>query len=142
MPRKTPTPEQKAAAEIRRAALRQLAKDVAALTDAERTALMMRHGGIRTTVGRALTTFNSCFVLAQRPTASVVGGFVQWLTAGRRVKKGAQAIAIWAPSGRGKDAQATPADVEATDEKGRPRCFIVYVFDVADTEEDAAASGQ
>jgi hypothetical protein len=135
--RKELTPEQKAAAAERRARFTELAKRIAALSDDERSAIVAKCGAVVTIEGRALSIHNSCMVLSQLPTASVVGGFQQWRDHGRKVRKGATGIAIWIPAkGTKADAEPTAADVsaEGADKDGRPRFFSGYVFDVSATE--------
>jgi hypothetical protein len=48
------------------------------MTDDERAALVAHVGAVVTCEGRALSVHNSCLVLTQFPTASMVGGFRQW----------------------------------------------------------------
>src|SRR5947209_6236320 len=101
MARRTPTPEQKQKAAERRERFRALAAQVAELSEDERSALVMKVGAIVTCEGRALSAFNSCLVLSQLPTTSMVGGFWQWKDKGRAVKKGAQGLMIWIPTEKG-----------------------------------------
>ena len=72
------------------------------MSEDERTALVMRLGAIVTCEGHALSAFNSCLVLTQFPTASMVGGFHQWQPKGRKVKKGEHGLMIWIPTARGE----------------------------------------
>src|SRR5580700_8137004 len=131
--RRQPTEEQKAKAAERRERFRVIVKQVAAMDEDERTALVMKCGAIVTCEGRALSPLNSCLVLTQFPTASMVGGFLQWKAHGRSVKKGATGLSIWVPTGR-KDEQAELR--EATDESSEKRIGFVMgtVFDVSQTE--------
>src|SRR5712691_8342222 len=107
MARRQPTPEQKAAATERRARFTELANRVADMTDDERAALVAHVGAIVTCEGRALSVHNSCLVLTQLPTASMVGGFRQWKAHGRSVKKGEHGLMIWVPTSRKDDAETT-----------------------------------
>src|SRR5207248_3931450 len=106
-----PTAEQKAKAAERRERFRQLAARVAALTDDERAALVAKVGAVVTVEGRALSVHNSCLVLNQLPTASMVGGFRQWKDHGRSVKKGEHGLCIWIPT-KGRDDADQPTDEE------------------------------
>src|SRR4051812_49985945 len=106
MRRHQPTAQQKAAAAERRTRFTELAKRVAALTDDERAALVARVGAVVTCEGRALSVHNSCLVLTQLPTASMVGGFRQWQAHGRSVRKGERGLCIWGPTSRKGDATA------------------------------------
>jgi|GEM_PF-1717322 len=139
--RRHPTPEQKAKAAERRARFAELARKIAALTDDERTALMLKVGAITTVEGRTLSAHNTCLVLSQCPTASMVGGFQQWKAHGRSVRKGATGLGIWIPANKGKEGEPTPADVEAATAEGseskRPGFVMGTVFDISQTETDA-----
>jgi hypothetical protein len=140
MRRHQPTPEQKAAAAQRRARFTELAKHIAALTDDERAALVARVGAIVTCEGRALSVHNSCLVLTQLPTASMVGGFCQWKTHGRRVKQGERGLMIWVPTSRKGDAEPVavdgqPAGEGSTEGDSKRAGFVMgTVFDVTQTE--------
>ena len=141
--RRQPTAEQKAKAEARRERFAALAKQVAAMSDDERAALVLKLGAVVTVEGRPLSAFNSCLVLTQFPGSSLVGGFRQWKAHGRSVRKGAVGLMIWVPTGRTADADApAPADAAtagapAPAEGGPKRAGFVMgtVFDVSQTEE-------
>jgi len=79
---------------------------------------------ITTIDGATLSSRNTHEVLANLPTATKVGGFRQWLAAGRVVAKGETAIWIWAPAARRKG-----------DEAKGPRFLRVPVFDISQTVE-------
>lgn len=141
--RKQPTEEQRAKAAARREAFRKLAADVSSMPAEQRAALVNRAGGIFTAEGRPLSMVNSCLVLAQCPGASMVGGFSQWLKAGRCVRRGESGLAIWVPTGaKSKGAEPAtepeagdnPAEVKA----GRARFIMGTVFDVSQTDPVAA----
>lgn len=145
------TPEQKTKAAERRARFTELAKRVAALTDDERAALVARVGAIVTCEGRALSVHNSCLVLSQLPTASMVGGFRQWQAHGRSVKRGERGLMIWVPTSRRGDAEPGAAEgppvaaAGAAEGAGTRAGFVTgTVFDVTQTEAagpPAAAGG-
>ena len=124
MKTRQPTPEQKAAAAERRAALAALAKQAAALPLEER----MRWT-VQTVEGHPLSFKNAALAMMQRPTVSLVGGFQQWRKAGRVVRKGEKAIGIFLPISR------TGEDGEAEGVAFR----VVNVFDIDQTEEITAA---
>jgi hypothetical protein len=69
-------------------------------------------------------------VLNQLPTASMVGGFRQWLDKGRAVKKGEHGLMIWIPT-KGKE---KPTAEEVEQETNRPNFVMGTVFDVSQTE--------
>jgi antirestriction protein ArdC len=131
-----PTEEQKKRAEERRAKFRDLCKQVAALSDEERAALAQRIN-ITNTDGHPLTAHNAILLTYQMENVTVVGGYHQWRTMGRQVKKGENGLAIWAPKmpkkqeGESKPAEPTPGQTE--DEK--PNFLMVTVFDISQTQE-------
>jgi hypothetical protein len=145
MTRRQPTPEQKQKATERRERFRTLAAQVAELSEDERAALVMKVGAIVTCEGRALSPFNSCLVLSQLPTASMVGGFWQWKDKGRSVRKGAQGLMIWIPKHKGEEGDE-PAPVpaaeapEGEEKTGKRSAFVMgTVFDVSQTEPERGA---
>jgi hypothetical protein len=151
--RRPPTAEQKQKAAERRERFKALAAQVAAMSEDERAALVMKVGAIVTCEGRTLSVHNSCLVLTQLPTASMVGGFWQWQDKGCRVKKGEHGLMIWIPTAKGeKTEHAAPiAQGDAGAEKEKRSGFIMgTVFDVTQTEPalngpelcNRAASGQ
>lgn len=136
MARRTPTLEQKQAAEERRARMRELAGIVSKMTEAERQEIADRAGGIVTIEGRRLSLFNTVFILQQDGGASVVGGFAQWRSAGRVVRKGEKAIAMWVPKVTTAQVETPEGDEETT---GGTRFLLVSVFDIAQTDPIAVA---
>jgi hypothetical protein len=135
------TPEQQAKAEARRAQFKALAEQIAALSADQRLSMAARMAGAVTVEGRSLSVHNACLLACQRPDATVVGGFGQWIKAGRGVRKGEHGLMIWAPTGRTLKADATTAETGEQTSK-RPSFVMVTVFDVAQTDaltERAAA---
>jgi hypothetical protein len=115
--------------EKRKAVRRDIAKRVAAMSQAERE-LMAAKSGLRMITGHELSTFNTCFVLHQDEQATVLGGFNQWREAGRKVRKGGHSVAIWRPIGeQNKDTGETIVD---PDDK---RFALISIFDISQTEE-------
>lgn len=135
MSRKAPTEEQKAKAAARRESFRKLAKQVAELGDDERRALVNRAGAVLTIEGRALSMVNTMLCVMQRPGVSVVGGFGQWLKAGRAVRKGERGLGIWCPIHKARPEGESPADSEGNDSEGRARFIMGTVFDITQTQE-------
>lgn len=112
------------------AKMRELAKQVEAMTQEQREELA---GGVVTIEGHALSVCNACLVVSQNPTASVVGGFQQWIRAGRCVRKGEHGLMIWIPTKRKEDPNRQPGELSSTDDR---QSFVIgYVFDVSQTEE-------
>lgn len=118
-------------------AARELAKKIGRMTDAERGAFVASFPAVITIEGHPLSMHNACMVITQREGATVVGGFKQWLAAGRCVAKGSTAIWIYAPiTKKGEQGE--------TGEAGEDKLFfrLVPVFDVSQTvelEQQAAA---
>ena len=133
-PRKEATPEQKEAAQVRRAGIKTLCAIVKALP-IEKRVLLAASYGIRTAEGRELSPFNQCLLVHQNSSVSIVGGFSQWKKLDRSVKKGERALAIWVPCGK----QAESAgDAGANPDTSEDRFFILgNVFDIAQTETEA-----
>lgn len=129
---KKPTEEQKAAAEQRRESFRALSRQIAAMTSEQRAELAARMPAVVTVAGHALSAFNSALLVHQNPTATVVGGFRQWLAANRCVRKGERGAAIWVPTG-GRAEATQEGEEPGTGE--RPRFIVGYVFDVTQTQE-------
>lgn len=141
MARKAPTEAQKRAAEQRREQFKALAKTVSAMDEDSRQLLAMECG-IRTVEGRELSPFNQCLIHHQRPGCSVVGGFRQWLAAGRIVRKGETGLGLWVPVGsKAGDASNPDAKGESSEgdsAKSRGGSFIMgIVFDVSQTDAQA-----
>ena len=119
------TVAQKAAAQERREKMKALADHVAALTEDQRLALIQEVGLVTSITGHPMSPKNTCMLALQNAAVSVVGGFRQWLDAGRCVRKGEKALAIWVPVEFKKG--------EDTDEK-KTGFVIGNVFDVSQTD--------
>jgi len=91
------TAEQEAARKARKEKFGALWKQVAAMPELERVQLAMRLG-IVTCEGHELSLCNTMLIALQNPTASIVGGFRQWLKHGRHalnfVKDGGILVSI------------------------------------------------
>ena len=124
--KKQPTESQKAAARERREKLAAMAKQIAAMSPEERAALAAQ--GVATIEGHALSLKNTLLLIMQRAQVSVVGGFRQWKQAGRVVRKGEKALALWIPITR-KETN------ESGEETVNPGFRIANVFDISQTEE-------
>lgn len=128
--------EQEAARAARRANFAALVKRVSAMGDLERAKLVPALGGVATCEGRILSTRNSILCLMQKPDVSLVGGFRQWLKAGRAVRKGEHGMTICIRLG---------AKGEATEDAVATEPASVHfgtgtVFDVSQTQECEVAS--
>lgn len=130
-PRRQPTEAQRAKAAERRTRMRGLARTISAWPKDKRAELAATFGVV-SIEGRALSPFNSCMIWTQNPAASVVGGFRQWLRAGRCVAKGQHGLAIWVPCGK------TAPDADPCDKDVSPDFFVLgTVFDISQTSETA-----
>jgi hypothetical protein len=148
---KTISSEQKAAKAARRERFHALVKQIAATTDEERAQIVEKTGAVVTCEGRALSPVNTCLLLTQMPNASVVGGFRQWLKAGRCVKKGQHGAMIWVPIARMQNAECKMQNEEeepdaaagesesahSADATSRSRSHFIIgtVFDISQTAE-------
>lgn len=126
------TADQEQKAEARRERFRALAQQIGAMSDEQRAAMAARMAAVVTVEGHVLTVHNACLVACQRPDATVLGGYQQWLRAGRQVRKGESGLMIWAPiKGRREDhAEPTASSIG----QDRPRFVMVTVFDVGQTD--------
>lgn len=136
------TPEQIEKRDARRAKFRVLVKQVADMGDSERAMLAARMGNLVTCEGHVLSIHNSCLLATQCPTATVVGGFRQWLKHGRAVIKGQHGAMIWVPvGGRNNDVPLDGSTSNSAVVDGQPsgdsdRRFIIgTVFDISQTQE-------
>jgi antirestriction protein ArdC len=130
----TATPEQAARTEARRTQFKALAQTIAALSPDERIALAERMP-TTTIEGHRLSVHNACLVASQNPSATMVGGFHQWIKAGRKVKKGEHGLMIWAPTMRRDRAAEEQAETAQDVRNARRAGFVmVTVFDVSQTD--------
>lgn len=129
------TPEQEEAKKARREKFSKLWKAVANMPELERVQLANKLG-IVTCEGHELSLCNTMLVALQCPTASVVGGFRQWIKHGRAVMKGQHGCMIWCPIRTGETAEPNPSNVDTNDVNSRDLKFIIgTVFDIAQTQE-------
>lgn len=123
------TPEQKAKSAERRERFKKIVSEVAAMSDEQREALAARMGALVTVEGRSLSPCNSQLIAMQNPTATIVGGFRQWLDQGRCVRKGEHGMMIWVPTFK-------KSDGESGEGEGEKKGFIVgTIFDISQTDE-------
>jgi hypothetical protein len=114
------------AIEAKKAKMKQLAEQFAKMSEAERVELSNQLGSLRTIEGRPLSFKNSALLYFQRKGVSIVGGFQQWKKAGRIVKKGEKALAIFCP--------ATKKTEEGETSDSPSFFFTGSVFDISQTE--------
>jgi antirestriction protein ArdC len=118
----------------RKSKMRSIAATISKMTPEQRAEFAARMPAIVTIEGRALSVFNCCMLATQCPTATVVGGFRQWIKSGRVVRKGEHGYAIWVPMGPRKAAEGA-----SEDQSDETRFMLGTVFDVAQTDEIATA---
>lgn len=106
------------------AKIKAIREKILSLSDQEREALSAI--SIPTIEGRFLSIHNVLMIVSQFPfMPTVVGGFKQWMKAGRSVKKGEHGAVILFPVGP-KDDQGNLEDAE--------RFYSATVFDISQTE--------
>lgn len=139
MKRKELSPEEIEAREARRAQFREIAKQVAALTDSERATLTQEIGAVTSCLGHELSFCNTMLLMFQRPNVSQVGGFRQWLSVGRCVAKGERGLSIYIPKGKRSDGPESgdgePTGSEVSGDGERARFIVGTVFDISQTVE-------
>ncbi|MGE3235373.1 MAG: ArdC-like ssDNA-binding domain-containing protein, partial [Thermoleophilia bacterium] len=78
---------------------------------------------------RGYSLTNTLLILSQRPDATTVASYRRWIALGRQVRRGEQALRIWAPSVRRERDEATGEETAAV-----RRFVLVPVFDISQTE--------
>lgn len=116
-----------------RDAARELARRIGNMTAEQRQAIAPACP-IMTVEGRPLSPINALLVAGQCNSATIVGGFRQWIKAGRCVRQGEHGLWIWVPTttkGPGVNiiTGGAVAEVEET------RFIMAPVFDVSQTAE-------
>lgn len=119
----------------KRARLKELRQKLANLSSEDRERLT-KHGLIATVEGRTLSLQNTLLLYMQTPGVlggngcqlpSVVGGYRQWLKAGKHVRKGEHGRTIFFPVGdKDEDGEITEAHI----------FYTATVFDIAQVEDN------
>jgi antirestriction protein ArdC len=78
---------------------------------------------------RGYSLTNTLLILSQRSDATTVASYRRWIALGRQVRRGEQALRIWAPSVRRERDEATGEETAAV-----RRFVLVPVFDISQTE--------
>lgn len=126
------TNENKQRAQEKRQKLREYAKAISKMNEAERNALVQSWP--TTIEGHPVSVHNAC-LLAYQGGATVIGGFNQWKRAGRYVRKGEHGKSIWIPLGFRKK---TDENGETTQEGEKTGFGLASVFDISQTEANEA----
>jgi hypothetical protein len=100
---------------------------LASLTEAQRAELLS-DAQITTIGGHPLSANNTVALLLQGCKDPVIGGFSQWIKAGRCVRKGSVGFIIWIPSKR------KAADLDESEEPEPARFYIATVFSQSQTD--------
>lgn len=109
----------------RKNAFNKLAKALKGMTEEQKLDLIAKRS-ITNVDGKTLSLNNAVLMCMQRSEEipTVVGGYRQWLTAGRQVQQGQRGMMIWYPSRKQNE----------DDEDETTRFFVGTVFDIAQTE--------
>lgn len=123
------TPEQERNRDARRARMAELIKRASAMTPEQRQELFSTLPLVVNTDGKALSVRNTILIHWQIENPTIVGGFRQWIKAGRVVRKGEHGASILFPRNVG---------TETSRESGEPQEKIAFlsgtVFDIGQTE--------
>ena len=130
--KRQPTPEQKAKAEERRETLRQLWQKISAMTEHERAEFAEKAGTVLTCEGHPLSVGNTILLAYQADNITIVGGFQQWIKAGRCVSKGQRALGIWIPKTPKDDPNRPEGMISEKDL--HMSFFFGSVFDISQTQ--------
>ena len=126
------TDEQLQASTERRERFKGFAATVAKMTEDERWAMALKMPVV-TIEGKALSHANACLIALQAPGATIVGGFRQWRTAGRFVRRGEKGLCLWVPTFKaGSDDTPQPG----SDTEVKRRFIVGTVFDIGQTSAD------
>lgn len=135
MKRRQLTPEMIAARDEKRRRFRELVKRVAAMKPEQRLELCSKAAAVLTCEGRALSLTNTLLCIMQNPAVSVVGGFRQWIRAGRCVRKGEHGLTIWIPLSARKTDGTAPELIGEEPAEDLTRFGTATVFDIVQTAE-------
>jgi len=114
--------------EKKKSRIQTIRKTLSEMTEEQRTQLIEKFGIVTTIEGHPLTAHNTCFLYAQtEKPVTVIGGFQQWLKAGRIVKKGEKSLLIFVPSQRSNEGNEAAGDDDVF-------FFTANVFDITQTE--------
>lgn len=124
--------------EEKRAKVREFVKAITGLSAEEREVVARQYPifllGDEERGTRPASPCNQILVGYQKPDATMVGGYQQWIAHGRRVRTGETSLLIWRPIFPGKEKEGAE-----TDEK---KFILVNVFDVSQTEPIAVLVGE
>ena len=114
--------------EKKKSRIQTIRKTLSEMTEEQRTQLIEKFGIVTTIEGHPLTAHNTCFLYAQtEKPVTIIGGFQQWLKAGRIVKKGEKSLLIFVPSQRSNEGNEAAGDDDVF-------FFTANVFDITQTE--------
>ncbi|MDP3147729.1 MAG: ArdC-like ssDNA-binding domain-containing protein [Ignavibacteria bacterium] len=114
--------------EKKKSRIQTIRKTLSEMTEEQRTQLIEKFGIVTTIEGHPLTAHNTCFLYAQtEKPVTIIGGFQQWLKAGRIVKKGEKSLLIFVPSQKSNEGNEAAGDDDVF-------FFTANVFDITQTE--------
>jgi len=114
--------------EKKKSRIQAIRKTLSEMTEEQRTQLIEKFGIVTTIEGHPLTAHNTCFLYAQtEKPVTIIGGFQQWLKAGRIVKKGEKSLLIFVPSQKSNEGKEAAGDDDVF-------FFTANVFDITQTE--------
>lgn len=129
------TPAQEALRDARKARFAGLVQKVGEMSDAQRAELCAKMGTVVNCDGHPLSLRNTILIAFQgHPGATIVGGFRQWIKAGRVVRKGEHGATILFPRTFGEKAEEGPREGEAPTDAPKVRFLTGTVFDISQTE--------
>jgi hypothetical protein len=122
---------------VERKALRAQAREFEATADQDALERIIRLFGKEN--GGRFSVNNCLLILMQRPDATDIRTFGQWLQAGRAPRKGEAGIRLWQFNGKaGEEAAAEPEPEDSTEgedtgEGGKPKFKLYSAFDITQT---------
>jgi hypothetical protein len=96
-----------------------------ALTEDQKNALVSSIG-IVTIEGHILSPFNQLMLYYQFEKTTIIGGYKQWINAGRQVRKGEKSMNIYTPSIKGEKEENADQPINF---------FVASVFDISQTDK-------
>ena len=100
---------------------------LAAMSQENREALLIKMGAVTTCDGHVCSVTNSILLWYQNPDVTVIGGYRQWLALNRQVKSGEKCVYIFVPRVKTLEGE----------DKISVRFSTAPVFDISQTEERA-----
>lgn len=129
--KKTLTADQIAKRDERRAQFKALWKQVAAMGESERLIAVAKLGFVKAKDGGTYSPCNMMLIAMQKPTATVLAGFHDWIKLGRAVRKLEHGAQIFVPIGHKSTAENGDTVTQMDDKK---HFTTGTVFDIGQTD--------